>query len=198
MSDQHGDSNSRVSFSGSAQGRIVTALGIVVLALGIAAEVVIAYRTTQEAITVKATADNAAVRQKGEAVQAEQQARTQLEIARNAAERQSADADKAEALVKKAEAEAIIKDQEARNAQLKTASEARALKNEADIRHSKALTEIEVARVAARQFKADADIAEEKNKQSEINQNYFLSGYKWRCPGTFSFEKINARYEGRC
>jgi colicin import membrane protein len=157
-----------------------------------------AFLNTQEAIKAKAVADNAAIRQKGEAVQAEQQARTQLEIARNAAERQSADADKAEAEAKKAEAETITKGQEAQNAELKTTSEARALKNEADIRRSKAITELEVARVAARQFKAEADIVEQKNQQYEINQTHFLKGYPWRCPGTFSFEKINARYEGRC
>jgi hypothetical protein len=157
-----------------------------------------AFYNTQEAIKAKAAADNAAIRQKGEAKQAESQARTHLEIARNAAERQSADADKAEAEAGKTEAQAIISAQEARNAELKVTSEARALSSEASIRRSKAITELETARVAARQFKADADILEQKNQQFEIVQSYYLKGYSWRCPGTFSFEKINARYEGRC
>ena len=141
-----------------------------------------AFLNTQDAIKAKAVADNAAVRQKGEAVQAEQQARTQLEIARNAAERQSADADKAEAEARKAEAQAIIADQEAHNAELKAVSEARAFRSEANIRQSKAITELELARVAARQFKADAEIIEEKNKKSESNQNYYLKGNAGRVP----------------
>jgi hypothetical protein len=158
-----------------------------------------AFLNTQEAIKAKAVANNAAIRQKGEAMLAEQHARVQLEIARNAAERQSADAEKAEAEARKAESETIIIAQKARNAELKTASEARALKNEADIRRSKALTELEVARVAARQFKAEADIAEGKNSKTENQQCLFLQELRWPlCPGKTSYEKVNARFEGRC
>ena len=70
-------------------------------------------RTTKEAVTAKAVADNAAVRQKGEAEQVASEARTQLEIARNAAERQKAEADKAEAEATKADADAGTLDQHA-------------------------------------------------------------------------------------
>jgi hypothetical protein len=158
-----------------------------------------AFFNTQEAIKAKAAANNAAVRQKGEAEQAASQARTQLEIARNAAERQSADADKAEALARKAEAEAITRDQEARNAKLKAGAEARSIRNEADIRKSKAITELAAARVAARQFRAKADEAEQENRiQATILATYVRDWNLSQCPGADNFEKIRSKDQGRC
>jgi hypothetical protein len=125
-----------------------------------------AFLNTQEALRVKAVTDNAAVRQKGEAEIAEQQARTQLETARNAAERQKAEADKAEADAQKAEAEAITLGQGARNAGLKARSEAASLTYEAEIRRNKAISELEAARVAARQFAAQL-IGDQRGKTIE-------------------------------
>lgn len=158
-----------------------------------------AYLNTQEAFRVKAVTDNAAVRQKSEAEIAEQQARTQLETARNASERQKAEADKAEAEAQKAEAEAITAAQEARNAELKARSAAASLAYEAEIRRNKAISELEAARVAARQFRAQADALEQQNQirasaLADAVRDWGLS----RCPGSSDFDKVHAKQEGRC
>lgn len=57
-------------------GKLLSGLVITTFLLGIATEGVTAYRATKEAVTAKAVADNAAVRQKGEAEQVASQART--------------------------------------------------------------------------------------------------------------------------
>ena len=179
--------------------RLAQTAGIAAALFTIYTEGATAYLNTQEALRVKAVTDNAAVRQKGEAEIAEQQARTQLETARNAAERQKAEADKAEADAQKAESEAITLGQAARNAQLKARSEAASLAYEAEIRRSKAISELEAARVAARRFKAEADTLEQKNQLkatvlADAVRDWGLS----RCPGTSDFDKVHAKQEGRC
>ena len=158
-----------------------------------------AWLNTQEALRVKSVTDNAALRQKSEAEIAEQQARTQLEVARNSTERLKAEADKAEADALKAEAEAITAGQGARNAQLKARSEAASLSYEAQIRHSKAISELEAARVAARQFKAQADLLEQKNMlKANVLADQVRSWGLSRCPGSSNFDKVHAKQEGRC
>jgi hypothetical protein len=179
--------------------RILKAVALLAAIVTVYSEGATAFLNTQEALRVKFVTDNAALRQKSEAEIAEQQARTQLEVARNSAERLKAEADKAEADALKAEAEAITLGQGARNAQLKARSEAASLTYEAEIRRNKAVSELEAARVAARQFKAQADELEQKNK---IKATALASAVRdWgltRCPGSSDFDKVHAKQEGRC
>ena len=179
--------------------RIVKGIAIIAAVFTIYTEGATGYLKTEEAIQAKAAAANAAVKQGGEARQAEQQARTQLEIARNAVERLKGEADKADADARKAQSDAETAVQTARNAQLKTRSEALSLKYEAEIRHSKAISELEAARVAARKFKAAADVAEGKNKLLIATlENTIRDWGMARCPGKTPIEKINAKDQGRC
>ena len=179
--------------------RIVKAVAIMAAIITIYTEGATAYLNTEEAIKAKAAADNAASRQGGEARQAEQQARTQLEIARNSAERLKGEADKAEADARKAQSDAETAVQTARNSQLKTRSDALSIKYEAEIRHSKAISELEAARVAARKFKAAADVAEGKNKLLIATLDNTIRDWGMvRCPGKTPIEKIDAKDQGRC
>ncbi|MFZ1110286.1 MAG: hypothetical protein WAN43_18300 [Rhodomicrobium sp.] len=179
--------------------RLVKAVAILAAIFTIYTEGATAFLNTQEALRVKSVTDNAAVRQKSEAEIAEQQARTQLEVARNSAERLKAEADKAEADALKAEADAVTAGQGARNAGLKARSEAASLSYEAQIRRSKAISELEAARVAARQFKAQADLLEQKNllKAKTLADAVHDWGLT-RCPGSSNFDKVHAKQEGRC
>jgi uncharacterized protein YjbJ (UPF0337 family) len=198
MTDQTGQPQP-ASVLATTWGKLISGLVIVAFLLGIATEGVTAYRTTKEAVTAEAVADNAAVRQKGEAEQAASEARTQLEIARNAAERQKAEADKAEAEATKADADAGTLDQHARNAELKARSDALSIKNEAEIRRYKAETALGEARAAATKFKAEADAAEANNIVTEKQLEMLLGSACWRaCPGAKAIEKVAAKYEGRC
>jgi len=179
--------------------RIVKGIAIIAALFTIYTEGATAYLNTEEAIKTKAAAANAASRQGGEARQAEQQARTQLEVARNAVERLKGEADKAEADARKAQSDAETAIQTARNAQLKTRSDALSIKYEAEIRHSKAISELEAARVAARKFKAAADVAENKNKLLIGTLDNTIRDWGMsRCPGKTPIEKINAKDQGRC
>ena len=189
----------RVSFVALFSNRLIKAVAIIAAVFTLYNAGATAYLNTEEAIKAKAAADNAKLRQLSEAQQIEQQARTQLEVARNATERLNAEADKAEADAKKAESDARTAAESARNAELKARSEAASLKLEAEIRRSKAISELEVARVAARKFKADADRMEEKNKilLSSLEKFVQIWGMS-RCPGKTPVEKINAKDERRC
>ena len=187
------------SFVALFSNRIVKAVAIMAALFTIYTEGATAYLSTEEAIKVKAAAENAALRQKAEAEKAEQEARTQLETARNSAERLKGEADKAEADAKKAEFDAQTAEQTARNAALKTNAEATSLSYEVEIRRSKAITELETAKVAARKFKAEADKAEADNKIlikaiGDLVREWGMT----RCPGKNSVEKIQAKDEGRC
>ncbi len=179
--------------------RIVTFVAVLAALFTIYTEGATAWLNTQEALRVKSVTDNAALRQKSEAEIAEQQARTQVEVARNSAERLKAEADKAEADALKAEADAITLGQTARNAELKARSEAASLAYEAQIRRSKAISELEAARVAARQFKAQADQLEQKNLlKAKVLTDQIRSWGLSRCPGQSDFDKVHAKQEGRC
>ena len=141
-----------LSFVALYSNRIVKSVAIIAALFTIYTEGATAYVNTEEAIKAKAGADNAALRQKAEAEKAEQEARAQLETARNAAERLKGEADKAEAEAKKAEFDAQTAVETSHNAELKTRAEAVSLTYEAEIRRSKAISELEAARVAARKF----------------------------------------------
>ncbi len=189
----------RVSFIAVFGTRLAKAVAILGAIFTIYTEGATAFMNTQEAIRVKSVTDNAALRQKSEAEIAEQQARTQLEVARNSTERLKAEADKAEADALKAEADAITIGQTARNAELKARSEAASLAYEAQIRRSKAISELEAARVAARQFKAQADQLEQKNLlKAKVLADQVRSWGLSRCPGQSDFDKVHAKQEGRC
>jgi hypothetical protein len=126
-----------------------------------------AFLNTQEAVKLKAAADNAALRQHGEAIQAEQQAQTQLEAARNAS--------------------------------LRLKSEADTITHEVQINRSKAVSEMEAARVAARKFKAETEALEANNRTREKFQNELLDDLRLlRCPGKTSYQKLSAHEEGKC
>jgi hypothetical protein len=119
-------------------GRLAQLVAIITALFTVYTEGATAYRSTEEAIQIKAAAENAALRQKAEAELAEQKARVQLEDARNSAERLKGEADKAEAEAKKAEFDAQTAAQAAQNAKLKTEAEAKSLSYEVEIRRSKA------------------------------------------------------------
>ena len=75
-----------------------------------------------------------------------------------------------------------------RNAQLKARSEAASLAYEAQIRRSKTISELETARVAARQFKAQADLLEQKNLlKAKVLADQVRSWGLSRCPGSKRF-----------
>ena len=169
-----------LSFVALFSNRIVKTVAIIAALFTIYTEGATAYVNTEEAIKAKAGADNAALRQKAEAEAAEQQARTQLEAARNSAERLKGEADKAEAEAKKAEFDAQTAEQTAHNAELKTRSEAVSLTYEAEIRRSKAISELEAARVAARKFKAQADSTEQETKITDHRLKHTRSAI-WEC-----------------
>lgn len=179
--------------------RLLQAAAVLAALFAIYTEGANAYLNTQEAIRFRAVTVNAALRQKAEAELAEQQTRIQLETARNAFEQQRAEADKAEAEAKKAEADAVTLGQQARNAELKARSEADTIRYQAEINRNKALTELETARFAARQFKAQADAAEQNNLlQAQALQMVMHDFALERCPGADAAGKIQAKEEGRC
>lgn len=89
--------------------------------------------------------------------------------------------------------------QGAKNAQLKARSEAASLAYEAQIRRSKAISELEAARVAARRFKAEADALEQKNQlKATVLADQVRDWGLSRCPGASDFDKVHAKQEGRC
>jgi hypothetical protein len=75
-----------------------------------------------KAVEVTAVADNAAVKQHGEAVAAFEKAKSELEVARNAAARLAAEADTAVAEAAKLEAEVVTAIEVVRNAEQRASS----------------------------------------------------------------------------
>ena len=104
---------------------LTLAFGFIVYSQGVGA-----YSGTQEALKLKAVADNAAVKQHAESILLSGQARTALEVARNAARRTKGEADTAEAEADKIEAEARTFKEKAIYAQQKARADAMTVENE--------------------------------------------------------------------
>ena len=104
---------------------LTLAFGFIVYSQGVGA-----YGSTQEALKLRAVADNAAVKQHAESVLLSGQAKTSLEVARNAAKRTKAEADAAEAEADKIEAEARTLEEKAVYAQQKARADAMTIENE--------------------------------------------------------------------
>lgn len=108
MTDPQRDSNPRASFFSTAQGRIVTALGIIALVLGIAAEVISLRRNLAETGTSIQVSKNAEPRQEAETESAKQRRIIDTETAKQVAREAKARADEQEARACKTRVEAII------------------------------------------------------------------------------------------
>ena len=104
---------------------LTLAFGFVVYSQGVGA-----YSGTQEALKLRAVADNAAVKQHAESILLSGQAKTALEVARNAAKRTKGEADTAEAEADKIEAEARTLKEKAVYADQKANADAQTIKNE--------------------------------------------------------------------
>ena len=145
--------------------RIVKGIAIIAALFTIYTEGATGYLKTEEAIQAKAAAANAAVKQGGEARQAEAELAewksiTETEIARNAERKQRAEAKKATADAKRADAEATIAAQTSGNSEVKAKAEADAMEGEAAIKEQQIIIERERAAQAERLNQAEATNAE--------------------------------------
>lgn len=116
-----------------------------------------AYKDTQEAFSIKASADNAAVKQHGEAVLLHEQATTELEKARNAVVRAKSEAEALEAEAAKIEAEAVTLKEKAAVADRKARADAFTIAAKARLRREEIVQAIAELRNVARKEKAEAE-----------------------------------------
>jgi len=123
--DKTEDAHGASILSRALQVILTVAFGFIVYSQGVGA-----YTGTQEAMKLKAVADNAAVKQKAESVLLSGQAKTSLEVARNAALRTKGEADAVSAEADKIEAEARTLKEKAIYADQKARADAITIENE--------------------------------------------------------------------
>jgi hypothetical protein len=137
--------------------RLVQASLLVALVFLTYTQATSAYVNTQKAIEAMAVANNAAVKQRGEALLLSKQATTALEMARNAAERTKAEAEALDAEGDKIRAEATAFYHKAMYAEEKVRADALTIGSEFELRKAKAFAGLAELRNVARKEKAEVE-----------------------------------------
>lgn len=190
------DPAERAAFFSTVQGKLISALAVIALVLGIAAEGVSLYRNVKETHTVAEVSINANLRQEAEADKAAEDARSAKAAADNAAalklaeaQKAAADAETAKELAKKAAAEAETARAVAENAGKLKLAEAQKAAADAETSREIAsnagklkLAEAQKAVADAETSRATADnaakmkLAEARKTEAEANYQEWLNG----------------------
>lgn len=133
-----------------------------------------AYTATQKAYVLKAEADNADLRQGGEAALKEQEAEIALQTARNAAQRAKGEADMAEAEASKIAAEARTARAQAANQEDKARELTATTLAEVQLQKAKIIGKTAELRNLAIKARAEVEKAETDNRNAECQLRFVI------------------------